>query len=77
MPMNSEGEFVPDQAELAEIYRAALDSASYIEASKPDWMSDEDWQRGIKRNRAHLSFVFNAYDLSSFDTSRIETAITG
>jgi hypothetical protein len=77
MPVNDRGQFIPDQAELNEIYRAALDSVAYIEGGKPQGMSEDEWELGVQRNKAHLSFVFNAYDLSSFDTSRIETAITG
>ena len=75
MPVNDQGQFIPDQAELNEIYRAALDSVSYIEGGKPQGMSEEEWKLGIKRNKAHLSFVASAYDLSGFDVSRIEAAL--
>lgn len=75
MPVNDQGQFIPDQAELSAIYDAALDSVVYIEATRPEWMSDEDWELGVQRNRAHLSFILNAYDLSGFDVSRIKTAL--
>ena len=77
MPVNSKGQFLPDQAELNKIYHAALDSVTYIEDAKPEYMSNEDWDLGVKRNKAHLCFVVNTYDLSGFDMGRIEAAIAG
>jgi hypothetical protein len=75
MPVNDQGQFIPDQAELTEIYSAAIDSVAYIEGGKPQGMSEDEWTLGVKRNTAHLSFVTGAYDLSGFDVSRIEAAL--
>ena len=75
MPVNYQGQFIPDQAELDGIYRAALDSVAYIEGGKPQGMSDEEWKLGVQRNKAHLSVVTGTYDLSGFDVSQIEAAI--
>lgn len=75
MPVNDKGQFIPDQAEMNQIYRAALDSVACIEGSKPQGMSEEEWKLGFQRNKAHLSFITNAYDLSGFDMSRIKAAL--
>lgn len=75
MPVNDQGQFIPDQAELTEIYRAALDSVTYIEDGKPHRMPDEEWELGVQRNKAHLSFITGAYDLSGFDMSRIKATL--
>lgn len=75
MPINDQGQFIPDRAELNAIYDAALDSVAYIEGGKPQGMSEEEWELGVRRNKAHLSVVAGTYDLSGFDASRIKAAL--
>ena len=42
----------PEQ--IAQHYRAAMDSVNLINGGKPEWMSDEDWVDCLKRNKEHL-----------------------
>lgn len=40
--------------DIAQHYKAALDSVSLINTGKPLAMSDEDWADCVKRNKEHL-----------------------
>jgi hypothetical protein len=43
--------------EIAQHYKAALDSVSLLEAGKPEDMSDEEWADTVKRNKDHLKIM--------------------
>ena len=43
--------------EIAQHYKAALDSVNLINAGKPEEMSDEDWADTVKRNKEHLEIM--------------------
>lgn len=40
--------------EIAQSYKAALDSVALLNAGKPEDMSDEEWADTVKRNKDHL-----------------------
>jgi hypothetical protein len=40
--------------QIAQHYKAAMDSVNLINDGKPEWMSDEDWVDCLKRNKEHL-----------------------
>jgi hypothetical protein len=45
----------PEQ--IAQHYKAAMDSVNLINGGKPSFMSDEDWIACIKRNKDHLAVM--------------------
>jgi hypothetical protein len=40
--------------EIAQHYKAAMDSVNLINAGKPEGMTAEDWADTLKRNKDHL-----------------------
>ena len=40
--------------EIAQDYKAAMDSVNLINGSKPEYMSDADWADCLDRNKRHL-----------------------
>lgn len=64
-------ELTPEQ-QVAQDYKAALDSVALLEAGKPADMSDEDWADTVKRNVEHLKIqiakgdYYAGYDLTPF-----------
>ena len=47
----------PTAAEIAQHYKAAMDSVNLINGGKPEGMSDEDWADCVKRNKEHLNIM--------------------
>ena len=47
----------PTAAEIAQHYKAALDSVNLINGGKPEGMKDEDWADCVKRNKEHLNIM--------------------
>ena len=45
------------EEQIAQHYRAAMDSVNLINGAKPETMSDEDWADMIKRNKQHLKIM--------------------
>jgi hypothetical protein len=45
----------PEQ--IAQHYKAAMDSVNLINRGKPEFMSDADWADCIKRNKEHLNIM--------------------
>jgi hypothetical protein len=58
--------------EIAQHYKAAMDSVNLLNAGKPEDMTAEDWANTVKRNKEHLSLQLNkedfydGYDLQPF-----------
>ena len=48
-------ENTPEQ--IAQHYKAAMDSVNLINGGKPDFMSDADWADCVKRNKDHLNIM--------------------
>ena len=42
------------QAQIAQHYKAALDSVHLIQAGQPEGMTAEEWADTLKRNKDHL-----------------------
>jgi hypothetical protein len=42
---------------IAKQYQAALDSVNLINNGKASWMSDEEWEDALKRNKDHLIYI--------------------
>ena len=47
----------PTAEEIAQHYKAAMDSVNLINGGKPEGMSDEDWADCVKRNKEHLKIM--------------------
>ena len=47
----------PTAEQIAQHYKAALDSVNLINAGKPEFMSDQDWQDCVSRNKDHLNIM--------------------
>jgi len=43
--------------QIAQHYKAAMDSVNLINNGKPEFMSDADWSDCVKRNKEHLSIM--------------------
>ena len=43
--------------EIAQHYKAALDSVALLEAGQPEDMTDEDWADTVARNKEHLNIM--------------------
>jgi hypothetical protein len=58
--------------QIAQHYKAAMDSVNLLLAGKPEDMTAEDWADTVKRNKEHLSLQLNkevfydGYDLQPF-----------
>jgi hypothetical protein len=47
----------PTPEQIAQHYKAALDSVNLINGGKPENMTDADWADTLKRNKEHLSIM--------------------
>jgi dihydrodipicolinate synthase/N-acetylneuraminate lyase len=47
----------PTAEQIAQHYKAALDSVNLINGTKPENTSDEDWADTIARNKEHLNIM--------------------
>ena len=47
----------PTAEEIAQHYKAAMDSVNLINGGKPEGMKDEDWADCVKRNKEHLKIM--------------------
>jgi hypothetical protein len=48
-------ENTPEQ--IAQHYKAAMDSVNLINGGKPEFMSDDEWTDCLKRNKEHLKIM--------------------
>jgi hypothetical protein len=64
---------ITKEQEVAQSYKAAMDSVALLEAGKPELMTDEEWADTVKRNREHLEIqiakgdYYAGYDLTPFE----------
>tara|TARA_R110000822_G_scaffold95616_1_gene218401 strand:+ start:332 stop:541 length:210 start_codon:yes stop_codon:yes gene_type:complete len=47
----------PTPEQIAQHYKAAMDSVNLINGSKPERMSDADWADCLSRNKEHLKIM--------------------
>ena len=47
----------PTPEQIAQHYKAALDSVNLINGGKPEGMTDADWADTLKRNKEHLTIM--------------------
>ena len=67
-------ELTHDQ-QVAQDYKAAMDSVNLLNAGKPEDMTAEDWADTVKRNKEHLEIqiakgdYYAGHDLTPFTTA--------
>jgi len=64
------------EQQVAQDYKAAIDSVALLEAGKPADMTDEDWADTVKRNKEHLEIqiakgaeYYGEHDLTPFENA--------
>ena len=61
--------------EIAQHYKAALDSVALLNAGKPEDMTDEDWADTVKRNVAHLEIMLAKDFWTTEDLTPLQNAV--
>ena len=61
------------EQQVAQDYKAAMDSVNLLNAGKPEKMTDAEWADTVKRNKAHLEIqiakgaeFYGEHDLTPF-----------
>jgi len=64
------------EQQVAQDYKAAMDSVALLQAGKPEDMTDEDWADTVKRNVEHLKIqiakgaeYYGSNDLTPFENA--------
>jgi len=63
------------EQQVAQDYKAALDSVALLQAGKPEKMTDEDWADCVARNKEHLEIqiakgdYYAGHDLTPFENA--------
>lgn len=61
--------------EIAQHYKAALDSVALLNSGKPEEMSDEDWADTVKRNKEHLEIMLAKDFWTNEDLKPLQDAV--
>ena len=62
----------PEQ--IAQHYKAAMDSVNLINGSKPERMTDADWADCLSRNKEHLKIMLAKTYWTTENLTPLETA---
>ena len=62
------------QEQIAQHYKAALDSVALINAGQPEGMTDDDWADTLKRNKDHLLIMLAKDFWTTEDLKPLEDA---
>ena len=65
-------DITPEQ--IAQHYKAALDSVNLINAGKPEGMEDADWADCLSRNQEHLKIMLAKDFWTTEDLEPLRTA---
>jgi hypothetical protein len=60
--------------QIAQHYKAALDSVALINAGQPEKMTDAEWQDCLARNKEHLRLMLAKTYWTTEDLTPLETA---
>jgi len=63
----------PEQ--IAQHYKAAMDSVNLINGGKPEFMSDADWADCLRRNKEHLTIMLAKDFWTSEDLTPLRNAV--
>lgn len=61
--------------QIAQHYKAALDSVALLEAGKPEKMEDADWADAVKRNKEHLEIMLAKDFWTTEDLKPLQDAV--
>ena len=61
--------------EIAQHYKAALDSVALLNAGKPEGMEDADWTDTVKRNKEHLEIMLAKDFWTNEDLKPLQDAV--
>jgi len=62
------------QAQIAQHYKAAMDSVNLINAGQPEGMTAEDWADCLARNKEHLKIMLAKDFWTTENLTPLETA---
>jgi hypothetical protein len=62
------------QEQIAQHYKAALDSVVLINAGQPEKMTDDDWADCLSRNKEHLKIMLAKAYWTTEDLTPLKTA---
>lgn len=65
----------PTAEQIAQHYKAALDSVDLINSTKPELTSDEDWADIIARNKEHLNIMLAKDFWTTEDLTPLQNAV--
>jgi hypothetical protein len=68
-------ELTPEQ--IAQHYKAAMDSVNLLNAGKPRDMSDQEWVDCVRRNVEHLKIMLAKDFWTTEDLTPFQQAISG
>jgi hypothetical protein len=71
--MNMTETLTPEQ--IAQHYKAAMDSVNLINGGKPEFMSDADWADCLRRNKEHLTIMLAKDFWTSEDLTPLRNAV--
>jgi len=61
--------------QIAQHYKAALDSVALLEAGQPEGMEDADWADTVKRNKEHLEIMLAKDFWTTEDLKPLQDAV--
>ena len=61
--------------QIAQHYKAALDSVALLDAGKPEGMEDADWADTVKRNKEHLEIMLAKDFWTTEDLKPLQDAV--
>lgn len=61
--------------EIAQHYKAALDSVALLEAGQPEGMEDAEWADTVKRNKEHLEIMLAKDFWTTEDLKPLQDAV--
>jgi len=61
--------------EIAQHYKAALDSVALLEAGKPEGVEDTEWADTVKRNKEHLEIMLAKDFWTNEDLKPLQDAV--
>jgi hypothetical protein len=63
--------------EIAQHYKAAMDSVALLDAGKPEKMEDAEWADTVKRNKEHLEIMLAKDFWTTEDLKPLQDAVKG
>jgi hypothetical protein len=61
--------------QIAQHYKAALDSVALLDAGQPEGMEDADWTDTVKRNKEHLEIMLAKDFWTTEDLKPLQDAV--